>query len=136
RWLGLARRSMDIAMEYAKKREVFGSKIAEHQGIQWMFAESALEIESGYMLTLKAADMLDKDMDTRQAISMAKWSVSETLCRVIDRAIQICGATGYSRDMKLELFYRDARAARLADGPSEVHKMVIGRNLVSGKASF
>jgi alkylation response protein AidB-like acyl-CoA dehydrogenase len=136
RWIGLARRSMEIAREFAKKREVFGSKLSEHQGIQWMFAESALEIESGFLLTLKAADALKKGEDTRQIISMAKWHVSEILCKCIDRAIQICGSLGYSRDLKLELFYRDARAARLADGPSEVHKMVIARNLMSGKNDF
>jgi acyl-CoA dehydrogenase len=101
-----------------------------------MFAESALEIESGFLLTLKAADALKKGEDTRQIISMAKWHVSEILCKCIDRAIQICGSLGYSRDLKLELFYRDARAARLADGPSEVHKMVIARNLMNGKHEF
>ncbi|EPE86354.1 putative acyl-CoA dehydrogenase [Leptospira noguchii str. 1993005606] len=136
RWIGLARRSMEIAREYALKRKVFGQRIADHQGIQWMFAESAVEIESGYMLTLKAAHTLKAGEDARQIISMAKWQVSETLCKVIDRAIQICGSHGYGRDMKLELFYRDARAARIADGPSEVHKMVIGRNLISGKSDF
>ncbi|WP_236715873.1 acyl-CoA dehydrogenase family protein [Leptospira interrogans] len=136
RWIGLARRSMEVAREYALKREVFGQRIADHQGIQWMFAESAVEIESGYMLTLKAAHTLRAGEDARQIISMAKWQVSETLCKVIDRAIQICGSHGYGRDMKLELFYRDARAARIADGPSEVHKMVIGRNLISGKSDF
>nr|BAA89254.1 OrfD [Leptospira interrogans serovar Icterohaemorrhagiae] len=113
RWIGLARRSMEVAREYALKREVFGQRIADHQGIQWMFAESAVEIESGYMLTLKAAHTLRAGEDARQIISMAKWQVSETLCKVIDRAIQICGSHGYGRDMKLELFYRDARAQEL-----------------------
>ncbi|MCE9499119.1 MAG: acyl-CoA dehydrogenase family protein [Leptospira sp.] len=136
RWIGLARRSMEIALTFAKSREVFGSKLSEHEGIQWMFAESALEIESGFLLTLKAADTLKRKEDARQIISLAKWQVSETLCKCIDRAIQICGSLGYSRDLKLELFYRDARAARIADGPSEVHKMVISRNLISGKESF
>jgi len=136
RWIGLSRRSMEIAMNYAKTREVFGSKISEHEGIQWMFAESALEIESGFLLTLKAADTLKRKEDSRHIVSLAKWQVSETLGKTVDRAIQICGSLGYSRDLKLELFYRDARAARIADGPSEVHKMVISRNLISGKESF
>ncbi|MBL8018604.1 MAG: acyl-CoA dehydrogenase family protein [Leptospirales bacterium] len=136
RWLGMARRSMEIAREYALKREVFGSKLADHEGIQWMFAESALEIEQGFMLTLKAAHTLRAGEDARHIISMAKWSVSETLCRVLDRAIQITGSLGYSRDLKLELVYRDARAARIADGPTEVHKMVIARGLMTGKESF
>jgi acyl-CoA dehydrogenase len=136
RWTGMARRALDMALNYAKNREVFGSKISEHQGIQWMLAENALDIESGYLLTLKAADTLKRGGDARQIISMAKWKVSETLCKVLDNAIQICGASGYSRDMLLELFYRDARAARIADGPTEVHKMVIARGLLSGKHDF
>lgn len=136
RWIGLSRRAMEIAREYAINRELFGGKLSEQQGIQWMFAESALEIESGFLLTLKAAEMISKGEDARQAVSMAKWQVSETLNKCVDRAIQITGSHGYSRYMKLELFYRDARAARIADGPTETHKMVIGRNLMSGKSKF
>ena len=136
RWTGMARRSMDIARTYAQDRHLFGSKLAEHQGIQWMFADCARQIEAGMLMTMKAAWQLEQGQDIRHLASMAKWHVSETLCNSIDTAIQICGGTGYSRDMPLELFYRDARAARLADGPSEVHKMVLGRNLMSGKAEF
>ncbi|MCZ8343114.1 MAG: acyl-CoA dehydrogenase family protein [Leptospira sp.] len=136
RWTGMARRALSIARSYAKEREVFQSKIAEHQGIQWMFAERATEIEMAFLLTLKAAWLLQNGKDARQETSMAKWKVSEALCSSIDTAIQICGGTGYSRDLPLELFYRDARAARIADGPSEVHKMVIGRNYVSEKWDF
>lgn len=136
RWIGLARRSMEIGRKYAMERNLFGENLSDKQGIQWMFAEMGLKIESGFLLTLKAAHIINKGGDARQAISMAKWHVSETLQECIDTAIQICGSHGYSRYMKLELFARDARAARIADGPSEVHKMVIGRNLISGKASF
>jgi acyl-CoA dehydrogenase len=133
RWTGMARRALSIAREYAKEREVFSAKIAEHQGIQWMFAECATAIEMGFLLTLKAGWLLQTGKDARQETSMAKWKVSEALCNTIDTAIQICGGKGYSRDLPLELFYRDARAARIADGPSEVHKMVIGRNYLSHK---
>lgn len=136
RWTGMARRALSIARTYAKERIVFSSKIAEHQGIQWMFAERATEIEMAFLLTLKAAWLLQSGKDARQETSMAKWKVSEALCNTIDTAIQICGGMGYSRDLPLELFYRDARAARIADGPSEVHKMVIGRNYVSEKWDF
>lgn len=133
RWTGMARRAISMAREYAKDREVFQSKLADHQGIQWMFAECVTEIEMAYLMTLKAAWILKEKKDARQEISMAKWKVSEALCKAIDTAIQICGGKGYSRDLPLELFYRDARASRIADGPSEVHKMVIGRNFTSGK---
>ncbi len=136
RWIGLARRSMEIAREYARERMAFSQRLSDHQGIQWMFAQCALEIEMGWLLTLKSAWLIQNGQDARQQISMAKWHVSETLCRTVDTAIQICGGRGYSRDLPLELFFRDGRAARLADGPSEVHKMVIGRNLVSGKFEF
>ncbi len=136
RWIGLARRSMEIARKYAKERQLFGSHLADHQGIQWMFADSATEIEASRMLTLKAASELVERKDARHSLSMAKLYTSEMLTRVIDRAIQICGSHGYSRDLPLEWFYRDARAARLADGPSEVHRMVMGRGLMSGKEDF
>lgn len=136
RWTGMARRALSIARSYAKERQVFSSRIADHQGIQWMFAERATEIEMAFLLTLKAAWLLKTGKDARQETSMAKWKVSESLCNTIDMAIQICGGKGYSRDLPLELFYRDARAARIADGPSEVHKMVIGRNYVSEKWDF
>ncbi|TGL65601.1 acyl-CoA dehydrogenase family protein [Leptospira jelokensis] len=136
RWTGMARRALSIARSYAKEREVFSARIADHQGIQWMFAERATEIEMAFLLTLKAAWLLKMGKDARQETSMAKWKVSESLCNTIDTAIQICGGKGYSRDLPLELFYRDARAARIADGPSEVHKMVIGRNYVSEKWDF
>jgi acyl-CoA dehydrogenase len=132
----MARRALSIARSYAKEREVFNARIADHQGIQWMFAERATEIEMAFLLTLKAAWLLKTGKDARQETSMAKWKVSESLCNTIDMAIQICGGKGYSRDLPLELFYRDARAARIADGPSEVHKMVIGRNYVSEKWDF
>ncbi len=136
RWTGMARRAMDIALNYAKERELFGSRLADKQGIQWMLARAAVEIEAGMLLTMKAARLLEEGKDFRHAGSMAKLKVSETLCNVLDDAIQICGATGYSRDLPLELFYRDARAARLADGPSETHLMVLSRNLISGNAEF
>lgn len=136
RWLGLARRSLEIAISYAKEREVFGAKISEHQGNQWKIADRAMEIELGNLITLKAAWKVQQGQDVRQEISMAKLYVAETLCRVLDDSIQLCGAAGYSRDLPLEWFYRNARAARIADGPSEVHKMVIARNILSGKSAL
>lgn len=136
RWIGLATRALEIAKEYAKKREVFGSKLSEHQGIQWMFAESITEIEAFFALTLQAAYKLDSGFDAKRDLSIAKYYTSEMLCRVSDRAIQICGSHGYSRDLPLEWFYRDARAARFADGPSEVHKMIIARSYLSESEEF
>lgn len=133
RWIGLATRALEIAKEYAKNREAFGSKISDHEGIQWLFADSVVEIEASFTLTMNAARLVDQGKDATKELSIAKYFTSEMLCRVIDRAIQICGSHGYSRDLPLEWFYRDARAARFADGPSEVHKMVIARSFLANK---
>lgn len=131
RWIGLARRSLEIAKQYAKERVVFGKKLFEHEGIQWMIAESLTEIEAAWTLTMNAAKKLDEGKNPKKELSMAKYYTSEMLCRVIDRAMQICGSHGYSKDLPLEWFYRDARASRYADGPTEVHKMVIAREFFS-----
>ncbi len=132
RWIGLARRAVEIARDYAFKRNLFSKKLAEHQGIQWMFSESVVEIEAAYTLTMNAAKKITEGKDARKEVSIAKYYTAEMLNRVIDRSMQICGSYGYSRDLPLEWFYRDARAARYADGSSELHKMVIARIILYG----
>ncbi len=136
RWLGLAQRSVEIATERALNRDAFGKRLAEHEAIQWMLADSATEIHAGHLMTLHAAWIIDQGMDSRHYTSTAKLYVSEILGKVVDRAIQICGSLGYSTDLPLERYYRDARAARIADGPSEVHRMVIARNVLKGLKEF
>ena len=136
RWLGMAQRALEIATERALGREAFGKKLAEHEAIQWMLADSATEIHAGHLMTMHAAWVIDQGQDSRHYTSMAKLYVSEILGKVVDRAIQVCGALGYSTDLPLERYYRDARAARIADGPSEVHRMVIARNTLKGTREF
>jgi acyl-CoA dehydrogenase len=130
RWLGLAKRSMEIATDYVSHRESFGAKLAEREGVQWLLGEAAMEIQISRLLTMHAAWKLDQGDFARKEVSMAKVAVADTLHKAVDTAIQLCGARGYSKDTPLEWIYRYARQARLVDGASEVHKMVLSRNLL------
>jgi acyl-CoA dehydrogenase len=136
RWLGMAKRAMSIASEYAKERESFGSKLAEHEGVQWMLGEAAMEIHTGRLLTMHAAWKLDQGDRARKELSMAKVQVAEMLNDVVNTCIQICGARGYSQDTLLEWMYRYARQAKLVDGASEVHKMVMARFFMNEGTEF
>ena len=127
RWLGLAKRSMEIARDYVEKREGFGSKLIDRESIQIKLGEVAHEIEMGRLIVMKAAWKLDQGDFARQEVSMAKIHVADTLHKAVDTAIQLNGARGYSKDTVLEWIYRYARQARLVDGASEVHKMVLAR---------
>lgn len=136
RWLGMAQRAMSIAADYVRERESFGQKLHEHEGVQWMLGEVAMAIEVGRLLTMRAAWRLDQGDFARQDVSMAKIHVSETLHKAVDTAIQLCGARGYSKDTPLEWMYRYARQARLVDGASEVHKMVLARLYMEEEHDF
>ena len=136
RWLGLAKRAMEIATEYVGRREAFGSKLAERESVQWLLGEAALDIQLSRMLTMHAAWTLDQGDFARKEVSMAKIQVADTLHKAVDTAIQLNGARGYSKDTVLEWIYRYARQARLVDGASEVHKMVLARNLMKEGNDF
>lgn len=130
RWLGVAQRALDIAVARAKEREAFGKKLAEHEAMQWMIADSEIELHASRMMVLHAAWKHEQGDEIRHESSICKVFVAEAVNRVIDRAIQICGALGITKDLPLEQFYREARAFRIYDGPSEVHRMVIARNVI------
>ena len=136
RWTGMAKRALEICSPYVKERESFGSKLADHEGVQWLLGEAAMQIEIGRLLTMRAAVKLDAGDLARKDVSMAKIVVSEGLHKAVDTAIQLMGARGYSKDTPLEWMYRYARQARLVDGASEVHKMVLARFLLSEGQDF
>jgi acyl-CoA dehydrogenase len=136
RWLGMAKRALEIAGRYIRERESFGSRLHEHEGVQWLVGEAAMEIEIGRLLTMHAAWKLDQGDFARKEVSMAKIQVSETLHKAVDTALQLCGALGYSKDTPLEWMYRYARQARLVDGASEVHKMVLSRAYMTEGSDF
>jgi len=127
RWLGLAKRCMEIAQAYVNEREGFGIKLADRESVQIKLGEVAQQIQIGRLLTMHAAWKLDHGDRARKEVSMAKVSVADTLHQACDVAIQLNGARGYSKDTILEWIYRYARQARLVDGASEVHNMVLAR---------
>jgi len=136
RWTGLAKRALEETFEYVKNREVFGETLSDHEGVQWLLGEAAMQIEIGRLMTMRAAVKLDSGDFARKEVSMAKVIVSETLHKAIDTAIQLRGARGYSKDTPLEWMYRYARQARLVDGSSETHKMVLSRHLLDEGLDF
>lgn len=136
RWLGLSRRCVEIATEYAARREGFGIRLADRESVQMMLGGLAMEIEIGRLLVMKAAWALDNGSFAKKEVSMAKVHVANLLHKAADTAIQINGARGYSTDTVLEWIYRYARQARLVDGADEVHKMVLNRHLTDEGRSF
>ncbi len=134
RWIGVAQRALDIATERAISREAFGQQLARHEAVAWMLADSAIDLYAARLMVLHAAWKIETGRRFKQEVAIVKVFVAETLGQIVDRAIQICGSLGYSGDLPLERFYRDARAARIYDGPSEVHRMLIARNLVRSMA--
>ena len=127
RWLGMAKRALEIAGEYVGEREAFGQKLIERESVQMLLGNAAMNIHTGRLLVMNAAWKLDQGDFARKEVSMAKVAVADTLHLAVDTAIQLCGAKGYSKDTLLEWMYRYARQARLVDGASEVHQMVLAR---------
>ena len=134
RWLGQARRAFDMLCERSLQREAFGKKLASHQTVQNWIADSAAEMQAARLMTLHAAWVIDTQgaAAARKEISLIKFYGAKVLHDVIDRAIQVNGALGFSSDLPLEQMYRDARAARIYDGPDEVHRMSVARQIQSG----
>ena len=136
RWLGLAKRAVNIASDYASNRSGFGIKLIDRESIQMKLGQAAMDIEIGRVMVMRAAWRIEQGSKARQDISMAKIHVSQLLNRVTSDAIQICGARGYSKDTVLEWIYRYGRQALLVDGATEVHQMVISRFLKQANEEF
>ena len=130
RWTGIAQRALEIATDYATRREAFGGALTTHQSVQWMLADSEMEIKMGRLLIHEAAWLLAQGEQARVETSIAKVQVAETVNRVLDRCVQICGGRGISRDLPLSTWYEKARAFRIYDGASEVHRMVVARDVI------
>ena len=130
RWLGQAQRAFELMCDWARVRYAHGSVLAEKGEIQRYVAESAAEIQAARLLTLDAARSLDAGDEARVEISLIKFWGARMLHNVIDRAIQVHGGAGVTSDLPLERMYREARYARIYDGPDEVHRMVVARRLL------
>ncbi len=130
RWLGSAIRAHEIATEFARRRTAFGRPIGQHEGVSFMLADNAMDIYQAQLTIWHTAWVLDKGERASTESSMAKVICSEAISRVADRSLQILGGLGTTRDTVVERFYRDVRAFRIYDGPSEVHRWAIGRRIV------
>jgi acyl-CoA dehydrogenase len=134
RWLGLARRALDIALDRAAEREVFGARLEELGLAQGLIADSVIDVEASRALIRTAAERLDAGSHARHETSIAKVFVAEAVWRVIDRSLQLTGGDGVSHDFPLARFLNEARPFRIYDGPSETHRWAIARRAARTRA--
>ncbi len=130
RWIGQAEVALEMLVDRALNRFTHGSLLADKQAIQWMMADSAMELYAGKLMVLHAAYRIENGLEFRQEVSFAKHHVANALWKIIDRAIQVHGALGYSTDTPLADMMKAARSARLVDGADEVHQQTIARNVI------
>jgi acyl-CoA dehydrogenase len=130
RWIGMAQRALDLAATRLLTRSAFGKELARHQMLQAMIADSAMDLYASRLMVLHTAWKLERGLPHRQEVAMTKTYVSEAFGRIADRAVQIHGAAGIALDLPVGRIYQDARAARIYDGASEVHRMTIARELL------
>ncbi|HWC80740.1 MAG TPA: acyl-CoA dehydrogenase family protein [Pseudonocardiaceae bacterium] len=135
RAIGACERLVEMAIEQAKSRVTFGAPIADRQAIQWMLADSAVEIDALRWLVLHAAWEVDAGLDSRQAQSMAKLYGGVKANEIVDRVLQIHGGMGYTRELPVERWYRELRLLRIYEGTDEIQRRTIARNLLKGHAS-
>jgi acyl-CoA dehydrogenase len=132
RAVGACERMMEMSIEHAKNRVTFGQPLADRQAIQWMIADSAVEIEATKWITLRAAWLADRGQDNRHQAAMAKLYGANMANRVVDRMLQIHGGMGYTRELPIERWYREMRVFRIFDGTDEIQRFIIARNLFKG----
>lgn len=132
RCLGMAQRALEMSIDYAKQRQTFGQPLAERQAVQWMLADSAVELKAARLMAWEGAWKDEQKMDTRVEASTVKLYCTEMAFRVLDRAIQVHGGIGLTKDLPLERWFREVRVLRIGEGPSEIHRWVVARHLLRG----
>ncbi|HEV7931420.1 MAG TPA: acyl-CoA dehydrogenase family protein [Actinomadura sp.] len=130
--VGIAERALEMAIEYARTRQTFGKPIGANQAIQWMIADSEVELEAARLLVLRAAWAIDQGLDPRHTSSMAKLYGAGMVNRVVDRVLQIHGGMGYTRELPIERWYRQVRLYRIFEGTDEMQRLIISRDLLKG----
>ncbi len=131
--IGVAQAALDASIKYAKQRSQFGQKISKFQGLRWMIADMATELEAARQLTMSAAAMKDQGTKYSRQASMAKLFASEMVNRITAKAIQIHGGYGFTKDYEVERYYRDARVFTIYEGTSEIQRVVISNHLLKDK---
>ena len=130
RWIGVAQRALDLTSRRLLERKAFGKELARHQALQFFLADSAIDLYASRLMVLHTAWKVERGLPHRQEVAMVKTFVAEAFGRVMDRAVQVFGSHGIATDEPIAQWYADARAARIYDGASEVHRMVIARELL------
>ena len=128
--VAMAQRALDLAAKHVTSRTTFGKKLSDRQGVQWMLADCAAELYQARLMLLHIAYKAEKGLDLRQENSIAKVFLAHMVHKVVDTALQLHGALGYSRDTPLAAWYTHIRSQRLVDGPDEVHRWTVGRNVL------
>jgi acyl-CoA dehydrogenase len=131
--IGVARAAQRMAIEHSKHRVTFGEPLASRQAIQWMLVDNQIDIDTSHLLMMRAAEKADRDEPFRFEAAMSKVVGTEAAGRVVDRAIQIHGGYGVTKDLPLERWYRELRIRRIGEGPSEVQRVIMARDLLSSK---
>lgn len=131
--VGMAQRALDMVVEYAPQRKTFGAPLSERQAIQFWVAEAATKIHAARLMTYDCAWKLDQGRDVRTEISMIKWFATEMAYETVDRAMQAFGAMGMTKELPLQLMQAKLRTMRIYDGPTEIHKWVVARNILGGR---
>lgn len=129
RWLGACIRAQEIASDYANRRMAFGKHLIDHEGVGFMLAENMMDLKQAELMTYWCADVLDTGARGTTESSMTKVAVSEALMRVADRAVQCMGGQGVTADTMVEQVFREVRAFRIYDGPTEVHKWSLAKKI-------
>ena len=133
--IGLAEAALHLAIEWVRQRQLFGSVLADKQAIQWMVADSEIELRAARLLVHQAAARADQGLDIKVDASVAKVYATEIAGKIVDRCIQMFGGLGVAKELPLERWYRELRIKRIGEGPSEVHRMVIARDLLGSQRS-
>jgi acyl-CoA dehydrogenase len=128
--VAMAQRALDMAVAYITKRETFGKLVSDRQAVQFMVAECATQLYIARLMLLHIAYKAEKGLDLRQENSIAKVYLAHMVHHVVDTAIQLHGALGFSQDTPLAAWYTHIRSQRLVDGPDEVHRWTVGRNVI------
>ncbi|MBI4219146.1 MAG: acyl-CoA dehydrogenase, partial [Chloroflexi bacterium] len=133
--IGLARGAYEAGVAYSMQRRTFGSQLSDHQAVQFMLADMATEIDAARLLTHRAAWLVDKGLPHVKETAMAKLFASEAANRVVHRALQIHGGSGYFRPSKVERSYRDQRVTEIYEGTSEIQRLIIARSILKDGAA-
>lgn len=135
--IGTAQAALDLTLDWARDRETFGKKLVDHQAIQWMLADSEVDLRAARLLIYQAAWRAERGHDIKLEASTCKLFATEAAGRVVDRCLQILGGMGVAAELPLERWFRETRIKRIGEGPSEVHRMVIARDLIrNGSREF